>query len=844
MHHEGRHVEHTTIVPDPAKEADRILLNRYSPAGVIVNSDFEVIQFRGDTGKYLSPAPGKASLNLLKMLREGLLVSVRAALHKAKREGGPVREEGLRVRTNGGHRDVNIEVIPIRRNEQVGSYLIVFEDPNQANFHEAQTPPESSTVMEGSEAERELNRMRQELAATREYLQSVVEQQDAANEELQSANEEIQSSNEELQSINEELETSKEEIQSSNEELATLNEELQHRNAELSQSNNDLINLISSVHMPMVMIGRDLRIRKFSPAAEKLLNLIPTDTGRPFTDIKLNLSVTDFDQKIEDVIVAVRSLEEEVRDKSGRRYLLRIRPYKTLENKIDGAVIILIDIDEPMARETQILQRVHEPVFMWGVDSGISYWNKAAEETYGYSKQEAMGKMPEELLMASPGVFLDDLRRNNRWAGEVVHSTKSGEKIVMESRISYFQEPGASALVIEANRPTSDSRRQDAAAASSENPFPGDPHRNQFLAMLAHELRNPLAPLRNAVQVLHHPGADEEMRGRALRMLDRQVRNMTRLVDDLLDISRLAQGKITLQKEKVDAGSVLKRAIEQLDHNSSSREQKIKAEIPKKPVFLEADPLRLEQIFTNLLSNASKFTADGGHISVILEDGAEKNSDVVIRIKDDGFGIAPEHLAGIFDLFGAESLLTGKSQQGGLGIGLSLVRDLVREHGGTIEAVSEGQGRGSEFILRLPKDGKTSSTNSPESGAKSTAAAGSRKVLVVDDNVDAADSLAILLRMAGYAVHIAYDGPETLKMVRAFRPDVILLDIGLPGMDGYEVARELKKLPEMERCILVAVTGYAREDDRRRAQDAGFHFHLTKPINHESLKALLADRGE
>src|SRR4030095_14476226 len=227
-------------------------------------------------------------------------------------------------------------------------------------------------------SERELGRVRQELSATREYLQSVIEQQDAANEELQSANEVIQSSNEELQSINEELETSKEEIQSSNEELASLNEELQHRNAELNQSNNDLINLISSVHVPMVMIGNDYRIRRFSPAAEKLLNLIPTDIGRPFTDIKLNLSITDLEQKIEDVTSNVRSLEEEVRDRHGHRYLLRLRPYRTLENRIEGAVIILIDVEEPVAREAQILHRAFEPIFMWNLDHGISYWNHAA----------------------------------------------------------------------------------------------------------------------------------------------------------------------------------------------------------------------------------------------------------------------------------------------------------------------------------------------------------------------------------------------------------------------------------------------------------------------------------
>ncbi|HET9886056.1 MAG TPA: ATP-binding protein, partial [bacterium] len=710
--HEGRAAEHTATAPDPAREADRILLQRYSPPGVIVSGEFEILQFRGDTGKYLSPAPGKASLNLLKMLREGLLVSVRAALHKAKRDGDPVREEGLRVKTNGGHSDVNVEVFPIRANERAESFLILFDDPHRSTAAEA--PPSPAEVMPQSEkeSERELGRMRQELAATREYLQSVVEQQDAANEELQSANEEIQSSNEELQSINEELETSKEEIQSSNEELATLNEELQHRNAELSQSNNDLINLISSVHMPMVMIGNDFRIRKFSPAAEKLLNLIPTDIGRPFTDIKLNLSITDMEQKIDDVIASVRGMEEEVRDRNGRRYLLRIRPYKTLENRIEGAVIILIDVDEPLARETQILYRTYEPIFMWSVDKGISYWNRAAEEMYGYTKQQAIGKMPEDLLEASPAVFMDDLRRNGRWIGEVVHRTRSGTKIVMESRIAYFQELGGPAVIIEANRPI-EGRENPGHDSAVKSSFQGGLQKSQFLAMLAHELRNPLAPLRNAVQVLHHPGADEEMRGRALRMMDRQVRSMTRLVDDLLDISRLAQGKIALQKEKVDVVSALKRSLEQTEHHFSAREQEVKTELPEKPVMIDADPARLEQIFANLLSNASKFTADRGHIGVHLENSKGKGSQVVVRIRDDGFGIAPEDLPGIFELFGREDLAHAKNLHGGLGIGLSLVRDLVIQHGGTIDAFSEGQGRGSEFVVRLPRDGKAPLQQAP-----------------------------------------------------------------------------------------------------------------------------------
>jgi two-component system CheB/CheR fusion protein len=281
----------TGVGTDIYREADRLLLSRYAPASVLINGDFEVIQFRGDTGAYLAPAPGKASLGLLKMLREGLLAGVRGAIHKARREEAPVREHGLRVKSNGGHRLVEVSVIPIKASNSVNQthYLVLFEEggpsrvepsrPRSRNRRKAASARGARGKAEAAATEGESARLAQELAATREYLQSVIEQQEAANEELQSSNEEVQSANEELQSVNEELETAKEEIQSSNEELATVNEELHNRNTELGQANNDFLNLLSSVQLAIVMLGADLRIRRFTPMAEKLFNLIAADVG-------------------------------------------------------------------------------------------------------------------------------------------------------------------------------------------------------------------------------------------------------------------------------------------------------------------------------------------------------------------------------------------------------------------------------------------------------------------------------------------------------------------------------------------------------------------------------------
>ena len=345
---------------DPMREADRVLLSRYSPPAVVLNEDLEIVQFRGDTSPFLRPAPGKASLNLLKMLREGLMVAVRGALTRARRDEIPAREEGLKVRSNGGWRSVDVVVMPLKGSSvPPGSMLVLFEEPAHSvearmRLLDAEAKAARALETDPESGEKEVARLKQELGATRDYLQSVIEQQEAANEELQSANEEVQSANEELQSINEELETSKEEIQSSNEELATVNDELQNRNMELSQSNNDLTNLLSSVQMAIVMLGPDLRIRRFTPAAEKLLNLIPADSGRPITDIKLPLHVDDLEEVLLEVIQAVSVREREVQDRNGRWYSMRLHPYRTLENKIDGAVMVLADMDR-IKRAEQII---------------------------------------------------------------------------------------------------------------------------------------------------------------------------------------------------------------------------------------------------------------------------------------------------------------------------------------------------------------------------------------------------------------------------------------------------------------------------------------------------------
>jgi two-component system CheB/CheR fusion protein len=328
---------------DVQREADRVLLSRYAPVGVVVDEAMTVLQFRGRTSPYLEPAPGLASLDLFRMLRDGLLAEVRAATAQAKAENTIVTRDGLQVMDGDTIRSIGVEVIPFKVPPSgVRFFLVLFRPSTSAD---QPAPPPAAPPARTAAADEQAARLQQEIGALREYLQSVIEEQESTNEELKSANEEILSANEELQSTNEELQTAKEEAQSANEELATVNEELRHRNAELARANSDLVNLLGGVNIPIVMVGRDLRIRRFTPLAEKLFNLIATDVGRPIGDIKPNLELADLPGLIAGVIDRLLPHEAEVRDKDGRWYSLRVRPYVTVDSKIDGASVVLVDID-------------------------------------------------------------------------------------------------------------------------------------------------------------------------------------------------------------------------------------------------------------------------------------------------------------------------------------------------------------------------------------------------------------------------------------------------------------------------------------------------------------------
>ncbi len=362
-----------------------------------------------------------------------------------------------------------------------------------------------------------------------------------------------------------------------------------------------------------------------------------------------------------------------------------------------------------------------------------------------------------------------------------------------------------------------------------------DRRKDVFLATLSHELRNPLAPIRTAAQLLTRPGLDAKQTLWAQTVIQRQVKHMAWLLDDLLDVSRITQGKLTLKRERVAIATVVDSAVEAARPLIDRKNHQLTVTLPPAPVYLDADPLRLSQVLSNLLTNAAKYTDPGGHIELTVR---VESAIVTVAVKDTGIGVPPDALHRLFEMF-AQVQGEHERADGGLGIGLALVKGLVELHGGAVEAASDGVGLGSTFTVRLPCAVAAFEGGATLEGCAPPLAPKGRKVLIVDDNRDAADGLAMLLRLAGHEIRVAYEGRAALSLAQAFRPDVALLDIGMPGMNGYELARAFRLEPWGQTPTLVALTGWGQDEDRRRAAEAGFDRHLTKPVDPAQIEALL-----
>jgi PAS domain S-box-containing protein len=478
-------------------------------------------------------------------------------------------------------------------------------------------------------------------------------------------------------------------------------------------------------------------------------------------------------------------------------------------------------------------------LFMLDPDGRIVSWNAGARALKGYRAEEVLGRHfslfypPDDIARGWPEHELEVAKREGRFEDEGWRIRKDGSRFWANVIITaLYDEERRLRGFAKITRDLTDRKRVERLEESERQ-------MSEFLAMLAHELRNPLAPIRSALGAMQMRGQDESTLERSRNVIDRQITHLTRLVDDLLDVSRITRGKITLQKEPLELARLLTDVVESSRSLIDARRHTFEVVFPDKPLWVEGDAIRLSQIVLNLLNNAAKFTPEGGRIRLTLE---KENGDAAIRVRDTGVGIPADLLPKIFDIFtqGAHSL---DRSEGGLGIGLTLVHRLVALHGGTVRAHSPGPNRGSEFVIRIPLlniHTLPEERYTPGRDLALSPPTAARRVLVVDDNEDAAETMAILFQFWGHEVRTAYDGPSALSLAAEYRPEIVLLDIGLPGISGYEVAQQLRKMPGLETVTIVAVTGYGQEEDRRRALEAGFNSYLVKPVEPAELQSLIA----
>jgi PAS domain S-box-containing protein len=499
--------------------------------------------------------------------------------------------------------------------------------------------------------------------------------------------------------------------------------------------------------------------------------------------------------------------------------------------------------EEASRRQLQELEALYQtaPVGLSVLDSSLRYVriNENLAAINGVPVKDTLGRtlhevIPEVAPVVEP-VYRRVLETGEPVLGFEVHGgTPRGPGVERDWVVSCHALRGPSGSVVGVNCIVQEVTEWKQAELALKE---ADRRKNEFLATLAHELRNPLAPLRNALQLLQVAGDRPEILAQTRAMMERQLGHMVRLIDDLLDVSRITRNKFPLRTERIYLATVIQSALETTRPLLEELCHKLTASLPPEPIPLDADPVRLAQVFTNLLNNAAKFTAPGGHIALTA---LREDHEVRVSVRDTGIGIAPEHLPRLFTMFSQVTPALERSH-GGLGIGLSLVRGLVELHGGSVEARSDGPGRGSTFLVRLPLAPLTVPEPPEQNGSgKLSGSASHSRILVVDDNRDSATSLGMMLQHVGHDIRTAHDGLEAVQAAEAFRPAVALLDIGLPKLNGYEVARQIRQQPWGKDLLLVAVSGWGQEEDKQRAREAGFDHHLTKPVELETLLELVA----
>ncbi|MGD0526488.1 MAG: CheR family methyltransferase, partial [Polyangiaceae bacterium] len=814
------------------------LLGEFMPPSLLVDDYGELVHAFGGASRFLRPRDGRQGLGVVDLVEPDLKMVLVGGMKRASVDSAPIVFDGVVLYDGGEKAPHKITIRRVAgRGERANHLLISFETASDAARHVRA----SERRVDLDQVSREqMATLEAELSSTKENLQAAIEELETGNEELQASNEELLSSNEELQSTNEEL-------QSVNEELYTVNAEHQRKISELLELTNDMDNLLASTDVGFIFLDAQLNIRKFTPQIAEMFSLVPHDVGRPIETFTHTMHHPGLADDLRACLATGERVEREIRTARDETLFLRILPYR-IKGAIAGVVLTIIDVSGLKAAENALFrERYLLDSLLYGVPDAIYFKdvrgkfirvNNAMAARLGLrDPREAVGQTVHDLLD-------EEHARTQAAADHAVVRGGAAQPYVLERRLATAD--GAEEWDVVTRLPMKDrddrmvgiigifrdvTREKRAEEAIQD----GVRRRDQFLAMLSHELRNPLSAMVTATHLLKIRASDPQACQRFVETLDRQSNQMARLLDDLLEASRVTQNKIELRKEPIDLRGVLRVGIDAVRGVMEARGLTLDVEMPDEPVIVEGDPARLQQIQVNLLQNASKYTPRGGHVRLRL---AADGPDAVLQVCDDGLGIPAEMLETVFDLF-VQSGRTLDRAEGGLGVGLTLVRSLVGLHGGTVTASSEGTGKGSQFVVRLP----LASSAAPGSVRKPARALPARgaKIVIVEDNEDSRIMLTAYLEANGFQCHAAGDGPSGLALIQEARPEVAIVDVGLPGMNGLELARRVRGDGGNDGLYLLALTGYGQADDRQAARDAGFDDHLVKPVDLERLVRCLTE---
>ena len=827
--------------PEDDRKLDNLLLANYTPPAVLVDAELKVLQFRGDTTPYLRHSPGSASLSLMKLARGTLAAEVRKLINSApgSSKEGALKSKPIPLSADDSERRIVISVMPVDSGPE-HQYLVVFAEGSTEERAAGKRVPSAK----GSALTDHVKELEEELASTKRYLHSVIEEQEAATEELKSAHEEVQSSNEELQSTNEELLTAKEELQSTNEELTTVNDEMQSRNAELQQINNDLTNLLSSVNIPIVMLGNDLRIRRFTPHAEKILTLLPTDVGRPVSDFRLKINVPDLVELCQEVIDSLVPREREVQDVEGRLYSMWVRPYRTADNRIDGVVLAMLDVTERKqtaeARYRRLFEAAKDGIVIADAGNGeILDVNPFLVKLFGYPRASVVGvRFWEAPLFRNSDINEGMIRQLHELESAqfaLVLLSEAGEPIAVDMTASLYSE--GEKQVIQFNiRDVSARKRMEEQLAHNQEEL-RETQKIEAVGRLAggvaHDFNNVLTAIVGYSDLLRQHLQDDEQG----RKLADQIRNgadrAVAVTKQLLAFGR----KQILSPAVIDLNAVIA-DLQQLAAVMMTKDVDLQLELDRQLGRVKADKTQVEQVVLNLLMNARDAMPDGGVVKVktanLTADQTfhEHNPTVppgeyvTITVQDTGCGMDEQTKARMFEPF-----FTTKPKGAGTGLGLSTVYNSVKQAGGYVSAFSQ-LGVGTTFTVYLPR---VEAEEEAKASAQSDAAEGSETVLLVEDEHAVRELACRFLEMRGYRVLGAANGREALRISRKHSGpiQIMVTDVVMPKMSGREVALQLaSERPEMK---VLYISGHTEEAivDHGVLQE-GVEF-LQKPFSQQEL---------